>query len=460
MLSSVKTARNTQLLGELLRLGVPLLISMSAIVGLGVTDTIMAGLASTRDLAALAIGSAVLLIPMMLLIGLLSVVAPRVSWHLGRDNRAGAIQDCWQAMWLGGIVGLLCAVIMVLLLPLVALLGLEPEVQAVAENYLQIVVVMLPLFGISLGLRNTLDGLGYPVLNMWVSIGGLLLNALLDYLFVFGKFGFPQLGAVGCAIATVGVVVLQTVVPMVLCVLHKAIKPYRLLSQWHLPQWAGIKTLLLLGLPAAFAVTLEECFFSSTSLLVAPLGTSSLAAHQVVLNIAMLALIFPIALGQAAAILIGRSLGNNQPEHAAEQARFFLWVLLSMTLLWCLLMLTGRGLLMDLFTRDALVKSIGAGLLLIVAFQLIVDGLQMGSNIALKGYQDTFVPAVFQMVAYWGVGFPLAFVLTRTTWFGEGGVERVWYALFTGLGVAAVLGVWRLFTVSERFVKGTMKLAH
>ncbi|MEM7255959.1 MAG: MATE family efflux transporter [Pseudomonadota bacterium] len=453
-------ARHTRLLSELLRLGVPLLISMSAIVGLGVTDTIMSGLASTRDLAALAIGSAILLIPMMLLIGLLSVVAPRVSWHLGRNNHNDAAHDCWQAMWLGGVVGAVCAVVVLLLLPLLALLGLEPEVLVVAEDYLRIVVVMLPLFGVSLALRNTIDGLGFPVLNMWVSIGGLLLNALLDYLFVFGRLGIPQLGAVGCAVATVGVVTLQLAAPIAQSLIHKKIRAYRVLDRWHLPQWSGCKTLLLLGLPAAFAVTLEECFFSSTSLLVAPMGTNSLAAHQVVLNIAMLALIFPIAMGQAAAILIGRSLGNETPDQAAHQARFFLWVLFSMMLLCCLLMLSGRGLLMDLFTKDVIVKSIGAGLLLIVAFQLIVDGLQIGSNIALKGYQDTFVPAVCQMVAYWGVGFPLAYLLTRTTWAGEGGVERVWYALFAGLSVAAVLGVWRLFTVSDRFVKGTMQLKH
>jgi MATE family multidrug resistance protein len=449
-----------RLLRELMKLGLPLLVSMGAIVGLGVTDTIMAGLASTRDLAALAVGSAILLIPMMLLIGLLSIVAPRISWHLGRARSDAIVQDCWQAMWMGGAVGGLCALLLLFLLPLISLLGLETAVEEVTRRYLLIVVLMLPVFGVSLGVRNAIDGLGYPVLNMWVSIGGLLLNALLDYLFVFGKYGFPALGAVGCAVATVGVVMLQLAVPVVFCFVHRSLKPFQLLRHGQWPKWSVLKTLLWLGMPAAFAVTLEESFFTSTSLLVAPLGTIPLAAHQVVLNIAMLSLIIPMALGQAAAILVGNSLGMANPVKASQQSRFFLLLLVVMLLACCVLMLTGRVTLMRLFTRDDAVVAIGLGLLTIVAFQLIVDGVQMGCNVTLKGYQDTLVPAMFQMFAYWGVGFPLAYLLTRTQWLGQGGVERVWYALFVGLSVAAVLGVWRLMIVSERFNKGTMKLDH
>jgi MATE family multidrug resistance protein len=148
------------------------------------------------------------------------------------------------------------------------------------------------------------------------------------------------------------------------------------------------------------------------------------------------------------------------PVKASQQSRFFLLLLVVMLLACCVLMLTGRVTLMRLFTRDDAVVAIGLGLLTIVAFQLIVDGVQMGCNVTLKGYQDTLVPAMFQMFAYWGVGFPLAYLLTRTQWLGQGGVERVWYALFVGLSVAAVLGVWRLMIVSERFNKGTMKLDH
>ncbi len=448
------------LLKELLKLGFPLLISMAATLGLSVTDTVMAGLASTRDLAALAIGSSLYLIPLMLLIGLLSVVAPRVSWQLGGGRTSSIRSDCWQSMWMGFVVGTITAVIVYALMPLLPLLNLEAAVEEVAKDYLSIVLFALPLLGVSLGLRNTIDGLGYPVVNMWVSLLCLLVNAILDYLFVFGAFGFPRLGAVGCAIATVGVVMLQIVVPAAITFVHREIKPYQLLSQYIAPRLSTLKTLFLLGLPAAFAVTLEECFFTSTSLLVAPMGTTPLAAHQVVLNIAMLALIFPISMGQAAAILIGRSLGQSQPDKASSQARIFLLVLLSMMLFCSVLMLLGRGTLMSLFTRDQAVTLLGSGLLLIVSFQLIVDGMQIGTNIALKGYQDTFIPAMFQLFSYWVVGFPLAFCLTKTDWFGaRGGVESVWYALFTGLSVAAVLGVWRLFYISAQFVRGNRTLA-
>jgi MATE family multidrug resistance protein len=448
------------LLKELLKLGLPLLVSMAAIVGLGVTDTIMAGLASTQDLAALAVGSSLYLIPLMLLIGLLSVVAPRVSWQLGAGRSASLRSDCWQSMWMGLVVGLVTMLLVLAAMRFLPLLKLEAGVETVARHYLSLVVVSLPLLGVSLGLRNTIDGLGYPVMNMWVSIGCLLLNALLDYLFVFGKFGFPKLGAVGCAIATVGVVLLQIVAPALITWCHKEIKRYQLLSAFIAPEFSTLKTLFALGLPAAFAVTLEECFFSSTSLLVAPMGTTPLAAHQIVLSIAMVALIIPIAMGQAAAILIGRSLGTGEPVIAANQSRVFLLVILMMTLFCCVLMLLVRDTLLSLFTDDAAVIVLGSGLLLIVSFQLIVDGIQIGSNIALKGYQDTFIPALLQLFSYWIVGFPLAYAITKTQWFGApGGVESVWYALFAGLTVASILGAWRLFYISGQFASGNRVLA-
>lgn len=435
------------------------MISMAALIGLAVTDTLMTGLASTKDLAALAIGSGIYFLPTMLLVGLMSVVAPRISWHLAAHRKDSVRHDCWQSIWLGLVVGGCAAVAVYFSLPLLDWLGLEPDVQEITNRYLLIVLFALPLVGAGQGLRSTIDGLGYPALNMWVSIAALLLNGLLDYLFVFGKAGFPKLGAQGCAIATLFVVILQTLAPVLIARLHPKLKPYVLFDRIDWPNFITIKRLLVLGVPAAVAITLEEGFFASSSFLVAPMGTIELATHQILLNIAMMALVFPIALGQAASILIGQELGRENPHGAYSQSWIFMGLLLLLMMLCGLGLYLGRAGLVSLFTEDAAVIAMAASILVLVSFQLLVDGLQIGSNIALKGYQDTFIPALCQVFSYWCVGFPLAWWLSRTDSFGSSpGVRGVWIALFTGLAVAAVLGVSRLAFVSREFASGRRQL--
>jgi MATE family multidrug resistance protein len=439
----------------MLRLGLPIVASMAALIGLTVTDTIMAGLASTRDLAALAVGSNIYFVAIMACIGMQSVVAPRVAWHLGAGHENELGHELWQSMWVGLGVGTVLAVLLYFAVSMLPLMGLEADVLATASAYLLIVAFTLPLVGINLVLRNALDGLGLPHLNMIINVTIFLLNIVLDYMLVFGKFGFPAMGAVGCGIATVAVTLLQTIATLLLYIYLKRLRVFRLLQSIAAPDAAHIKRLLWLGFPAAAAITLEEGFFASTTVLVAPMGSVPLAAHQVVLNISLIALIFPIAMGQAGSIVIGKSLGENRPATAYQQALALLLTLVFMMCICAAILLFTRSFLVSFYSDDLALQALAVSLLLIVSVQLLVDGLQIGANIALKGYQDTLIPALLQVFCYWMVGFPLAWVLTHTDWLmPRMGVEGVWYALLFGLTLAAIAGVLRLVIVARQFASG------
>jgi MATE family multidrug resistance protein len=443
----------------MLRLGLPIVASMAALIGLSVTDTIMAGLASTTDLAALAIGSNFYFVAVMTCIGMQSVVAPRVAWHLGAGHKNRLTNELWQSMWVGLGVGCTLAVILYFGISLLPLLKLTAEVQRIAEIYLLLVTVMLPFVAVNLALRNSLDGLELPHYNMVINLTVFVLNILLNYVLVFGKFGMPKLGAVGCGIATCLVTIMQTLATLLLFKYSARLKPFQLWHRIIWPEFAHIKRLLWLGLPAAGAITLEECFFASTTVLVAPMGSVPLATHQVVLNIALIALVFPIAMGQAGAIIIGRSLGEQRPQLAYQQSYALLVTLLAMMCICSVVLFLSRSSIISFYSKDEALLLLGASLLAIVAVQLLVDGLQIGVNIALKGYQDTMVPALLQIFCYWVVGFPLAWCLTKTDWFGGPlGVEGVWYALLFGLTLAAVAGVARLIIVGRQFAAGARVL--
>ncbi|MCB1754511.1 MAG: MATE family efflux transporter [Gammaproteobacteria bacterium] len=443
------------LLQELLKLGLPIVVSMAALIGLGVTDTFMVGLASTRDLAALAIGTNLYFVSVMLLIGLLSVVAPRVSWKLGAERVEEIAGETHQAMWLGVTVGVLLVMLMLLALPLLGLLGLADEVEQAAGRYLQIICWSLPFVGANTAIRNTLDGLHHTGLNMLISLAVFLLNIVLDYLLVFGKAGFPQMGVSGCAVASVVVVLVQSGLYLLLTHRHRDLSRYKLLHRFEWPEFGTLKTLSILGVPAGLALTLEEGFFSSTALLVAPMGTNHLAAHQIVLNITLVSLIVPIALGQAAAILVGRSIGQRRFLQARHQALFTMLVVAALMSVFGGFIFLNRELLLGVYTVDIQVLGLGMSILAICSIHLFFDGLQIAAGIALKGYQDTLIPALMQIVSYWLIGFPLAYFLSRPTLFGDGlGLDGIWLAMLIAISCASFINVGRLFKVSQRYVQG------
>lgn len=447
------------MLRQLVSLGWPITVSMAALIGLGVTDTLMVGLVSTRDLAALGVGANVYFIFTMLLIGLLSVVAPRVAWRVasGASNRVR--DDVWQSGWLGLAAGIAVAAAMLLIVPWFGLLQLEPDVEQVAARYATTVAITLPLIGVNLVLRATLDGFGYTGLSMIISLAIFFLNILLDYAMVFGRFGFPPLGAQGCAYATCIVISLQTLLAYGFVRWHRHMRDYRIFDHLIRPRWTTIRKLLWLGVPAALAITFEEGFFAASGFLVAPMGTVPLAAHQIVLGIALTALVIPIGLGQAGAIVVGASLGADRPEVARRQAQALLLVVACAGLLFALVLYTVRSPLAGLFTHDAAVIAIALPVLAVAALQLLVDSLQLGSNITLKGYQDTMVPALLQIFSYWCVGFPLAWALSHTDWFGgPWGVPGVWIGIACALAVSALLGGMRLNFVSLEFATGKRQL--
>ncbi len=447
------------LLRHLVSIGWPITIGIAAMIGLGVTDTLMVGLVSTHDLAALGVGANVYFIFTMMLIGLLSVIAPRVAWRLALGVTERVREDVWQSGWLGLSAGVVVGIVMLLSVSAFGLLQLEPDVQAVAARYASTVAFTLPLIGVNLVLRATLDGFGYTRLSMIISLSIFFLNILLDYALVFGRFGLPQLGAQGCAYATCTVIAVQTLLSCSFIQWHRRMRDYRIFERLIRPRWIMIKPLLWLGVPAALAVTFEESFFAASGVLVAPMGTAPLAAHQIVLSVALTALVVPIGLGQAGAIVVGASLGADRADVARRQALALLMVIGVAGLLFAVLLFALRLPLMSLFTQDAAVIAIGLPVLAVCSLQMLVDSMQLGSNITLKGYQDTMVPALLQIFSYWCVGFPLAWVLSHTQWLGgPWGVPGVWLGIAGALAVSATLGALRLNIVSAQFASGVRRL--
>ena len=303
---------------KILRLAIPLIISNVAMIGMGIIDTIMAGQASAQDLASLAIGGNIWLVLEMAVYGVILAITPRIARFYGANNKAEITTEAQQSLILAGLLGVISMIILFATIPFIPYLGTSQEVTHIAQGYTEIIAYSLPISGICWAIFGLLEGHGLMRFILLSSLVAVSLNLVFDYIFVFGKFGFPALGVIGCAWTTTIIYWLWGVSGIIYIARHKILKHYQIFNHWPgiiLSRWRAI---LALGLPISLAILAEEGFFSFSALLIAPLGTDPLGAHQITIQIVSLVLMFGLGIGQATAIYVAKGMGGSKPSQILD----------------------------------------------------------------------------------------------------------------------------------------------
>jgi MATE family multidrug resistance protein len=284
------------------------------------------------------------------------------------------------------------------------------------------------------------------------SIGALILNLIFDYIFVFGKFGFPALGGVGCAWTTTTIYWLWALSFIIYTINHEQLKDYKIFAQWPKFNWQRWKSILALGLPISFALLAEEGFFNISTLLIAPLGTEPLGAHQITIQIVSLVLMFGLGIGQATAIRVAQSIGRSETGSLVEhlKAGFLMVAVVSFSVgIFVFIFRTG---LPNLFTQDLGIAAISTSIMFLAPLYLLVDAIQIWAGQTLRGFEDTKVPMMIQVISYWVIGFPLGYSLGVTTYWGEPyGIYGFWIGFLGGVSFGCCLLGIRLYLKSQQF---------
>lgn len=434
---------------RLLSLGLPIIISMLAIIGFGITDTLVAGQSSAEDLAALALGANIWNVAIVLVVGLMVIVTPRIAHARGAGDTSEVAHEGRQALWLALISGVIMLWALTLCQAAIPHLGAEAAVSQKAQGYLKVVAWSMPAIALTIALRAYCDGFGRTTIAMLIYLLGLPTNLVLNFWFVFGGLGLPAMGAVGCAVASVLVAMLEVVAFVVLIRKDSTLDGSGLLHHFQWPEAKRLWLLLCLGAPIAAAQALEEGFFSASALMIAPLGTEALGAHQVAVNLVMIGIMCMIGMGQGGSILVAEALGAQRPQQARQLCGHTLIVGMALAVVITLCLFVLREPLMRFFSADPALVGLGATVLMVVPIELIFESVLILSGLLLRGYQDTLVPALIQTFSYWGIGFPLGWTLTRTEWLGGPyGLPGLWWAFVVAVIPGAALAAWRLHRVS------------
>jgi MATE family multidrug resistance protein len=285
---------------------------------------------------------------------------------------------------------------------------------------------------------------------MFTAIVGLASNVIGCYVFMYGKLGFPALGAVGTGVSNALVMWIMFVVMLRYVRRHRVYRPLGLFSHFDWPRPRVLREILTLGLPIGGAVLSEGALFVAAAFIMGTMGTTVVAAHQIALNYAALMFMIPLSLHSATTIHVGHALGRG--DFARGRFAGFAGIAMCGGFMACsaLVILFFGPEIAALYTEDPAVRTLAAGLLLMAAIFQISDGLQVGGAGALRGFKDARVPMLLNLLAYWGVGFPLAYGLGVVA---DLGPKSVWVGLIAGLTVCALLLNVRYYWISGRAVR-------
>jgi MATE family multidrug resistance protein len=424
-------------------LALPLIAGQLSQMLMGVVDTVMVGRLGVVPLGAATFANTVIVVPWVLGIGLLTSVSVRVSQARGANRPDQAEEALRHGTWLALAYGILVVLALAFGLPLLHFLGQPPEVVAQAPTFLMTCGISLIPAMLSMVWKSHADALNHPWRPFWILLGAVGLNVFLNWLWIWGNWGFPAFGLEGAGYATLTA---RTVSALVM---YQWLTRSHLLRGWTPPRWfvrckrAAFLHLLAIGFPTSLQLLTEVGAFAASSLIIGTLGAVPLAAHQVAITCAATTFMVPLGIAMAITVRVGEIVGADQ---RARLHRVLIggWLYsLGFMLLSTLAFFLYGHEIAELFVADSGVIEIAAGLLIVAAIFQLFDGVQIVAVSALRGINDARVSAWIAFVAYWILALPCG------AWLGlhrHHGALGVWAGLAFGLAVAAAaLGIraWR-----------------
>nr|WP_227009737.1 MULTISPECIES: MdtK family multidrug efflux MATE transporter [unclassified Enterobacter cloacae complex] len=431
---------------QLLALAIPVIVAQVAQTAMGFVDTVMAGGYSATDMAAVAIGTSIWLPAILFGHGLLLALTPVIAQLNGSGRRERVAHQVRQGFWLAGIVSILIMIVLWNAGYIIrAMHNIDPALADKAVGYLRALLWGAPGYLFFQVARNQCEGLAKTKPGMVMGFIGLLVNIPVNYIFIYGHFGMPELGGVGCGVATAAVYWVMFGCMLTYIKHARSMRDIRNDTAFSTPDWSMMTRLTQLGLPIALALFFEVTLFAVVALLVSPLGIIDVAGHQIALNFSSLMFVLPMSLAAAVTIRVGFRLGQGSTLDAQTAARTGLGVGVCMAVCTALFTVLLREQIALLYNDNPEVVTLASHLMLLAALYQISDSIQVIGSGVLRGYKDTRSIFFITFIAYWVLGLPCGYILALTDLVVDRmGPAGFWMGFIIGLTSAAIMMMLRM----------------
>ncbi|MEM9647973.1 MAG: MATE family efflux transporter [Bacteroidota bacterium] len=441
-----------------LRLAYPVILGMLGHTFVAFADNIMVGQLGTAELAAVSLGNSFVFIAMSLGIGFSTAITPLVAEADGAGDQAAGKRALKHGLVLCTLLGLSLFGIILLCKPMLNYMQQPAEVVELAIPYLELVAFSLVPLIIFQAFKQFSEGLSQTKYPMYATVLANVVNIVINYLLIFGSFGFPKLGIVGAAIGTLASRFIMVGYIWFLLKRKEKFQSYVTGFNFKVIEKKVINKIISLGFPSALQMFFEVAIFTAAIWLSGVLGKNAQAANQIALNLSSMTFMVGMGLSVAAMVRVGNQKGLQNFSELRRIAQSIFFLTLNLDVVFAALFLLGRYWLPTIYLDvddvanqmdNTEVIVIAAKLLLVAAFFQISDGIQVVVLGALRGLQDVKIPTVITFIAYWLIGFPVSYYFGLHTEYKSSGI---WMGLLLGLTASAVMLYIRFNYLTKKLI--------
>ena len=441
-----------------MKLATPVILGMLGHTVVQLVDNIMVGQLGTAELAAVSLGNSFMFIAMSLGIGFSTAITPLVAEADGENNFEAGKSAFKHGLFLCTVLGIALFLTVFAAKPIMYAMSQPKEVVDLAMPYLNLVAISLIPLIVFQAFKQFSDGLSLTKYPMYATIAANVANVVLNYIFIFGKFGMPELGVVGAAIGTLASRVIMVLYLWYVLSQHYKARAYVRNIKFFTLSKKMLNKLIGLGFPSALQMFFEVAIFTSAIWLSGILGKNPQAANQIALNLSSMTFMVAMGFSVVAMIRIGNQKGLKR---FIELRRIALSIFLLSTVLavvFAVFLIVFHEALPKLYLDydnelEAIdnfqVASIAAKLLIIAAIFQISDTIQVVALGALRGMQDVKIPTLLTFIAYWLIGFPISYYLSMHTAYESSGI---WMGILAGLTASGLMLSIRFHLLSKRLI--------
>jgi len=434
---------------KLLITGWPIIVGQVGLVLMGVADTVMVGKLGYISLAAAGLSVSIFFLISIFGIGLISATSSLVSSQRAKGNESQLPFFLRDSIFIGQITALVLFVTTVFIIQFLPNMGQEPPVAEMAKSFLFLLSLSIFPMNLYMSGKGVCDGYFLTLSPMIITFAALILNIFLNWLLIYGNWGFPAMGLNGAGVATFISRIAMSLAIFWFIFKSKTIG-YSFKSVFNFNFKTNfISPILKLGVPSGFQFFFEVAAFSGAAILAGKIGAFSQAAHQIAINIASLTFMFAVGISVSGSMYVAENFARNDMHGARKYGISALWLVVGVEICFATFFVLTNNILPGLYNDEKEVLDIASKLILIAAVFQIVDGLQAVSLGLLRGLHDTKMPSLFTFIAYWIFGIPLSYYLgLKTHW----GIYGIWWSLTFSLIFISIAATWR-FRAKTRMVR-------
>ncbi|RTR27117.1 MATE family efflux transporter [Robertmurraya yapensis] len=427
---------------------IPILITQLGMFSMVFFNTIMSGKYSPYDLAGVAIGTSIWNPVFTGLSGILLAVSPIVAQRYGERNTKEISVTLAHGIYLALMIAITVMILGFFLLnPLLGLMNLDANVKSVAHDYLiGLSIGIIPLFVFNT-LRSFIYGLGKTRIVMYILLLALPINLFLNYVLIYGKWMFPELGGVGGGYASAITYWFILAMTALVIKIQEPFNQYVKLASFKDFKWSKCSEILKIGVPMGLSIFFETSMFAIVTILISQYDVITIAAYQTALNIVSFLYMIPLSISTALTVLVGYEVGAKRNKDARIYSFLGIGLAILIAFVTGILVITFRYDVAGLYSNETAVIQLTGHFLIYALFFQMSDALQATTQAALRGYKDVNIAFIMTLIAYWLICLPSGYALARFTNLDASGY---WIGLTIGLFVAGIALAIRLHQVQKR----------